>query len=252
MFPSQMWFSYKCVQLLLGSPYFSMQLYYPPPHPIPSHPIWAEEFGKFANCVSRINLAWLLWRKVHQSSVCFWISPSPHGSPSSLSACVSQAVPAWYWRVCTAVLFYILKKKREHATGYLPFFKPGPWHHRLSCFTVSLLQGARGSQQSTLSRVWEQSSRGRGKRTPRRTLVLHWQTVHVVFCNVHIWIRRCLLMLFFFFSFLFYLLVFSPAWLHCDLKPPGHSWKRFFVSKKDKQTSGSTACHLHWTGFTVK
>lgn len=247
MFPSQMWFSYKCVQLLLGSPYFSMQLYYPPPHPI-----WAEEFGKFANCVSRINLAWLLWRKVHQSSVCFFnfafTTREPFKSFSLRESDCASVVLAGLYRCA----FLYIKKKRENATGYLPFFKPGPWHHRLSCFTVSLLQGARGSQQSTLSRVWEQSSRGRGKRTPRRTLVLHWQAVHVVFCNVHIWIRRCLLMLFFFFCFLFYLLVFSPAWLHCDLKPPGHSWKRFFVSKKDKQTSGSTACHLHWTGFTVK
>lgn len=115
MFPSQMWFSYKCVQLLLGSPYFSMQLYYPPPHPI-----WAEEFGKFANCVSRINLAWLLWRKVHQSSVCFFnfafTTREPFKSFSLRESDCASVVLAGLYR---CAFLYIKKKERTPPATFL-------------------------------------------------------------------------------------------------------------------------------------
>lgn len=110
-------FHLRCGSVInVSSCYWAPRIFpcsYITPHPIPSHPIWAEEFGKFANCVSRINLAWLLWRKVHQSSVCFFnfafTTREPFKSFSLRESGCASVVLAGLYRCA----FLYIKKKRE-------------------------------------------------------------------------------------------------------------------------------------------
>lgn len=64
--------------------------------------------------------------------------------PFSLPARVSQPVSVCLRRFVTAVL----RANNSNTPGHLAFFKPGPWHHRLSCFSLSVLLGARGAAVS--------------------------------------------------------------------------------------------------------